>query len=467
MKRIIITSICLLFIYVVSAQPQALQYGAQRTGKRTDPAMQKWRDNRFGQFVTFGLFSVPAGHWNGNYYGGAAEWIKTWAKIPDSEYDLIRKDFNPTHFNATEWASTAKKMGAKYALITTKFHDGFCLWPSKYTDFDIENTPFKRDLLKEFVEAYNKEGIDVVFYYSVLDWHHPDWRYDIKSEADSVAFDRYWNWMTNQITELMTNYPTVKGFWYDGTWDQSIIKNGKYTYDLEKTMQRINPDVISGSRLRADDKGARHFDSNKQMMGDYEQGWERKLPSAPMTNDWECVMTIPENQWGYHSDWRGHVKTPYEVIEMIVGSASWSGNFMINFGPRGDGSIRPEEMNIAKVTGAWMQKNGEAVYGCESAGLPEQKWGYYTMNPKTNKVYMTVFNVPLNKALRVKLTKDTHIEKATLLVNGKPARVEEIAPAEYFVHIDKLNVPDEPYVIELKLTQGKGEAAKNYVAPKL
>lgn len=458
--------ICMLIATSVNAQ-SLLKYGAQREGKRTDAAMQKWRDNRFGQFVTFGLFSVPGGHWKGKYYGGAAEWIKSTAQISNEEYDRIRADFNPVGFNATEWAQHARQMGAKYALITTKFHDGFCLWPSQYTDFDIENTPYHKDLLKEFVDAYNKEGIDVIFYYSVLDWHHEDWRYDIKNESDSVAFKRYWDWMTNQIVELMTNYPTVKGFWYDGTWDKSVVKRGEYTYALEQKMKSINPGIISGSRLRADETGARHFDANKKMMGDYEQGWERKLPNKVMENDWECVMTIPENQWGYHSDWRGHVKTPAEVLEMIIGSASWGGNFMINFGPKGDGTIRKEEKEMALAVGKWMSVNGEAIYGCESAGLPEQKWGYYTMNPKTGVVYMVVLNHPVSDALRVKLPARTVLTSASSVTSPKmPVRIEEIARNEYFIHCKKTK-RDSPYVIKIELKQGEGDAIKNYVAPKI
>ena len=465
-NKLIVIAGLLLFCNLLFAQVP-LKYGAQREGKRTDSAMQKWRDNRFGQFVTFGLFSVPGGHWNGKYYGGAAEWIKSSAKISNEAYDSLRANFNPQRFDAKEWARTAKQMGAKYALVTTKFHDGFCLWPSKYTDFDIENTPYKKDLLKEFVDAYNAEGIDVVFYYSVLDWHHPDWRYDIKSEQDSIAFDRYWNWMTLQIEELMLRYPSVIGFWYDGTWDKSVVKRGKYTWDLEKKMQSINPYIISGSRLRADETGARHFDANKKMMGDYEQGWERKLPETPLENDWECVMTVPENQWGYHSDWRGHVKTPYEVLEMVAACTSLSGNFMLNFGPKGDGSIRKEEQFIAGEVGKWMKINEEAIYNCEGAGLPEQKWGYYTMNHKTGKVYMVVFNKPVNGALRVKLHKGTRLVEARLLDGKKKLDTEEISRQEYFVHINGKAKGKYPFVIEIDLRQGEGDAEKQYVAPKI
>lgn len=444
-----------------------LKYGAQREGRRTDQAMQKWRDNRLGQFVTFGLFSIPGGHWNGQYYSGAAEWIKSTARISDEDYDSLRMEFNPQKFDAKQWARTAKTMGAKYALITTKFHDGFCLWPSQYTDFDIENTPYRKDLLKEFVDAYNAEGIDVVFYYSVLDWHHPDWRYDIKNEQDSVAFDRYWHWMTLQIEELMHRYPTVIGFWYDGTWDKSVVKRGKYTWELEKKMHAINPYIISGSRLRADETGARHFDANKKMMGDYEQGWERKLPDKPLENDWECVMTVPENQWGYHSDWRGHVKTSFEVLNMIVACTSLNGNFMLNFGPKGDGSIRTEELSLAEEIGEWMKLNGEAVYGCEGSGLQEQKWGYYTMNRQTGKVYMIVFNNPLDGALRVKLPNNIYLEHAHLLNNKKSLDFEKISAHEYFVFCKEGKRNKYPFVIEIELKRGTGESSVPYIAPKI
>ncbi len=457
--------IYLLTCVSLFSQDKQLKFGAQRIGKRTDEPMQKWRSNRLGQFVTFGLFSVPGGHWEGKYYANAAEWIKSSAKISDEKYDEIRANFNPTKFDAPAKAKMARKMGARYALITTKFHDGFCLWPSKYTDFDIENTPYQKDLLKEFVDAYNKEGIDVIFYYSVLDWHHPDWRYDIKDEEDSLAFKRYWEWMTNQVVELMTNYPSVKGFWYDRTWDASVKKNGKYTWDLMKKMQEINPCIISGSRLRADEYGARHFDSNGRMMGDYEQGWERKLPYKKMENDWECVMTVPENQWGYHSDWRGHVKTSVEVIDMIVGSVAYGGNFMLNFGPGGNGSIRDEEIVLASKIGNWMDENGEMIYDCEYANLEMQKWGYYTRKRNTNNVYMGVFNIPVDFVLKVKLPKGVNIKSAAFLSEKGLVKVEEAAKNEYYLHIPK-KMYQKPFAIKLELSS-RNKESMFYVTPKI
>ena len=163
-----------------------LKYGATNEGKRQDPAMQKFRDNRLGAFIHWGLYAIPGGEWNGKVYGGAAEWLKSWAKVPADE-----------------------EMGTKYVKITTKHHEGFCLWPSKYTKYTVANTPYKRDILGELVKAYNDEGIDVHFYFSVMDWSNPDYRYDIKSKEDSIAFSRFLEFTDNQLKELATRYPTV------------------------------------------------------------------------------------------------------------------------------------------------------------------------------------------------------------------------------------------------------------------
>ena len=149
--------------------------------------MQQWRDNRFGQFIHFGLYSILGGYYNGKCYDGAAEWIQSFARIPGSEYEKLAQQMALPEYDAREWARMAKNMGVKYAVITTKHHEGFCLWPSKYTDYTIANTPYGRDFLKEYVEAYQAEGIDVYFYFSIIDWHHKDWRSTVKNESDSLA----------------------------------------------------------------------------------------------------------------------------------------------------------------------------------------------------------------------------------------------------------------------------------------
>lgn len=450
--------ILLLLLTVSATAQQKLQYGAQYTGKRTDAAMNKWRSNRFGQFIHWGLYAIPGGVWNGKTYNYAAEFLKSSAKIPTSTWDSLMYQFNPVKFNAKEWAKMAKKMGAKYMTITTKHHEGFCLWPTKFTAFNISHTPYKKDILKELVEAYNAEGIDVNFYYSVLDWHHPDWRYDIKSAEDSIAFRRFLKFASGQLRELATNYPTVKAFWFDGTWDNSIKKNGWWTLEVEKMLKEVTPGAIVNSRLRADDFGKRHIDSNGGLMGDYESGYERRLPNPykdlQVTKwDWEACMTVPENQWGYHKDWSiSHVKSPLELLEMVVHTTSMGGNFLLNFGPAGDGSIRKEEQNIATEIGAWMQANGNVIYNCDYAGWEKQDWGYYTKQKGSNTLNLVVFNVPVSGLLKIKAPAGTRFKTKQGL--------EEIAKDQYLFHMP-LQLYKTPQVIILE-TESSGNSGDKY-----
>ncbi len=459
MKQIIAVVFFALLVNSIPAQNKQvipLQYGAKASGKRTDSAMAKWRANRFGQFIHWGLYAIPGGVWKGKTYAYAAEFLKSSAGLSSATWDSLMYQFNPAKFDAKAWAKMDKAMGVKYVTITTKHHEGFCLWPSKYTDFTVANTPFKRDILKEVVDAYTAEGINVNFYYSVLDWHHPDWRYDIKNASDSIAFARYLDFAKNQLAELAQRYPAVKGFWFDGTWDKSVQKNGKWTYEVEMMLKQLIPGAIVNSRLRADDFGKRHRDSNGELMGDYESGYERRLPSpydtSVLKNDWEACMTIPENQWGYHQDWSlSHVKSSNEILENIVRTVALSGNMLVNFGPKGDGSFRTEELQRAQEIGDWMKTNSQSIYNCGYAGLERQDWGYYTKNQQTGKVYMVVFNVPVSFGLTVKLPANTMIGKAVLLGNHTAhMEPDELTKNQYMLHLP-VGTYNKPVVIELEL----------------
>ncbi|WP_303011704.1 alpha-L-fucosidase [uncultured Bacteroides sp.] len=439
-----------------------LRYGADRLGKRHDAAMRKFRENRLGAFIHWGLYAIPGGEWNGKVYEGAAEWLKSWAKVSSDEWMKLMEQWNPERFDARTWAKMAKEMGVKYVKITTKHHEGFCLWPSKYSRYTVMQTPCKRDLLGELVKAYNDEGIDVHFYFSVMDWSHPDWRYDIKTAEDEAAFRRFLEFTDNQLKELATRYPTVKDFWFDGTWDASVKKNAWWTAHAERMLKELVPGVTINSRLRADDYGKRHFDSNGHLMGDYESGYERRLPD-PVKDlkvtkwDWEACMTIPENQWGYHKDWSlSYVKNPVEVLERIVHAVSMGGNMVVNFGPQADGDFRPEEKELAATVGKWMKKNGECIYACDYAGLEKQDWGYYTR--KGDDIYMVVFNVPYSKWLAVKTPKGMRVTEAALLDGGK-AEVVETTRNEYNVGVPERR-PDGPFVIKLRIENTQGNTEK-------
>lgn len=317
--------------------------------------------------------------------------------------------------------------------------------------------------MKPLVDAYDAAGIDVILYFSVMDWNHPGWRYDIKTEADIIAFEGFKQFTRNQLIELLTLYPTAKGLWFDGTWDKSWVKQAAFADELEQEMRKLRPGLIIGSRFRADEYGKRHFDSNGVLMGDYEQGWERKLPEKIEDvhgNDWDCVMTVPENQWGYNKAWKGHIKTAFELIEMTAKSVSLGGNFVLNFGPQGDGAIRKEELQLAREIGDWMKVNNEAIYNCDYAGLDKQDWGYFTKKTGSNKINMIVFNTPINGKYRVKLPAKLGIENATLLANpGVKLKVEEVKANEYFIEYNNANAK-QPFVITFQTSEKKSN--QNY-----
>lgn len=441
-----------------------LKYGSHRTGNRNDAAMERWRDYGLGQFIHWGVYAIPGGHWEGKTYNGAAEWIRSWSgnSAPENwrnTYDNLYKQFNPTDFDAKRWAKQAKDMGAKYLIFTTKHHDGFCLWPSKYTEYTIKNTPYKKDIVKQVVDAYNAEGIDVYLYFSIIDWNHPGYSSGVpKTEQAKSAYEDFKKFTRNQLLELLERYPTTKGFWFDGTWDQAWIKQAGFTDSLEKELRQIHPGLIIGSRFRADENGKRHFDSNNKLMGDYEQGWERKLPTSYETiagRDWDCVMTIPPNQWGYNSDWKSsYIKTASDLSQMLMQAVSLNGNLVINFGPDGKGNIRPEEGQLAQGLGQWVSKNGNAIYGTRYAGLPKPDYGYYTR--KGNQLFLTVFNRPVSNVLRLAIPRDYADEPKKVSINGADAPFKRIDMGMdrdrnlyYDITLPGNYNPTEPFVITI------------------
>jgi alpha-L-fucosidase len=431
--------------------------------------MQRWRDHGLGQFIHWGVYAIPGGHWQGKYYPGAAEWIRSWREMPKSAYDSLYTQFNPTAFDARRWARQAKEMGVKYLIFTTKHHDGFCLWDSRYTAYTVANTPYAKDVVGQIVDAYTDEGIDVHLYFSIIDWNHKGYRSAPPQTPEEVAaYEEFKTFTANQLTELISRYPSVRGLWFDGTWDKAWIREAPWVDTLGLKLRAMRPGLIIGSRFRADDYGKRHYDSNGRLIDDYDQTWERDVPAsiaALKGSDWDCVMTIPENQWGYHSDWRGYVKTADDLLEMLLRCASMGGNLVVNFGPDGLGNIRPEETAIARELGEWMKANGEAVYGTASAPLKPQGWGYFTQ--KGSKLYATVFNRPVSNMLTLEIPRGSRIpSKASFLVGGKPVEIISAGRNKQNSRLYKLAIPPEyvsakPFVIVLEM-QAEEEASDAY-----
>ncbi|MBE9600447.1 alpha-L-fucosidase [Pedobacter sp. MC2016-24] len=457
-----------------------VKYGSLTPPNRTDTDMESFRKYGLGQFIHWGIYSIAGNEWNGvSARSGAAasEWIRSWAgptapKDWKNTYDNLYKQFNPKDFDAKRWAKQAKNMGAKYVIFTTKHHDGFALWPTKYSEYNISKTPYQKDIVKQIVDAYSAEGIDVYLYFSVLEWNNPNYMGKVpKTEAEKKSFDQFLQYTKNQLLELLDNYPKIKGFWFDGTWDASWKSAYEFTYNLEKELREKHPGLIIGSRFRNDEHGSRHFDSNGNILGDYEQGWERKLPAEfewVSGNDWDAVMTIPPNGWGYMKDWSGiYTKTTADLLDLLMHAVSMNGNFVLNFGPDGNGNMHPEEDKIAQQIGDWLKVNGEAVYGVRHAAFNPSKLGYFTQ--KDTNLYLTVFNKPVNGIVRIAVPK-TAMEvpgTATLLLNNQQLQLKQ---SDLGLDLDKNTYydvilpakfqPESAFVIKMKLVAPKSKTTK-------
>lgn len=341
-----------------------LRDGREFKPRRTDAAMERWRDDRFGIFIHWGAFAMSGGSVNGAVVPGAAEWI--WTSYANrglkSDYEKLARQFNPVNYDPAAWAREIKRSGAKYAVFVTKHHDGFCLWDSKLTDYDSAGATYGKDVLKPFVQAAAAEGLDVGLYYSIIDWHHPNYNAgELKTDADVASYRVYLEYMKGQLRELLTKYGDVTLLWFDGRWDASYKMNPRFGKEVEDFCRSVKPGIIINDRVRAYDSYA-----------DYDASYERRLPDPAkvLDLDWECCMTMPERTWGYHANPDGEGwKSPRKIVGQMAECASRGGNFLLNIGPKPDGTIRDEELVRLREVGKWMDVHGAAIRPTRPAGL--------------------------------------------------------------------------------------------------
>jgi alpha-L-fucosidase len=384
-----------------------------------DERMKWWRDARFGMFIHWGIYSVPAGTYKGQQIRGIGEWIMNSAHIPVAEYEQFAQQFNPTKFNADEWVSIAKNAGMKYIVITSKHHDGFCLWDSKVSNYDImDATPFKRDILKELSEACKKEGIKLCFYHSIMDWHHPDAQgpfypnYNDGSRSNP-NFGRYVEtYMKPQLKELVTNYGPLGVLWFDGEWIKDWTEEqGK---DLYKYVLNLQPDIIINNRVGKGRKGMEGLSKGKEYVGDFGTPEQQIPPRGLPGVDWETCMTMNDT-WGYKSD-DNNWKSNEVLIHNLADIASKGGNFLLNVGPTSEGLIPQPSIERLAAMGEWMKVNGESIYGTTASPFGKVPWGRCTAKP--GKLYLHIFDWPTNGNLEVAGLKNK-VKKAYLLANKK------------------------------------------------
>jgi alpha-L-fucosidase len=386
---------------VDAGDPDLLSDQDQRTGW--------WRQAKFGMFIHWGVYTVAAGTWQGRQIGGDGAWIMREASIPVDEYAKLASRFNPTRFNAEEWVSIAQRAGMKYIVITAKHHDGFAMFRSQASRFNIvDATPFRRDPLQELQAAGEKAGIRLGFYYSQAeDWHHPGGAttrgaWDPAQKGDMDAYLR--DVAGPQVRELLTGYGKLGVLWWDFPENMSRPR----AEPLHRLLD-LQPQVLTNDRLGGDFPG--DFGSPEQY-----------VPPNGQAGSWETCMTINDT-WGYKS-YDTNFKSAQSLLGYLVEAVSKGGNYLLNVGPSAEGVIPQPQVERLLQLGAWLRIHGEAIYGAEPNPLPDPvTWGRITH--KRGKLYLHVFAWPSDGKLKVPIA--SHVARAYLLPNpGQAMRTARV-----------------------------------------
>jgi alpha-L-fucosidase len=360
-----------------------------------DARMAWWRDARFGMFIHWGLYAIPAGEWNGKEYPGAGEWLMNHAKIRPADYTPLRDRFDPVEFDAKRWVAIAKAAGMRYIVITSKHHDGFCLWDSRLTEWDVASTPFRRDILKELAVACRDAGIRLCFYHSIMDWTHPDYlprRPWDDRPADPSSFPRYKEYMKGQLAELLSGeYGDVGILWFDGEWENTWSHEDGA--EIDDFVRSLKPDLIVNNRVDVGREGMQGMTRGGKYRGDYGTP-EQEIPATGFPGvDWETCMTM-NGSWGFHRkdvNWKGDET----LVRMLVDIASKGGNFLLNVGPDELGRIPEASVERLAAMGRWLEVNGEAIYGTGPSVFPKLDWGRCTTRSDgVHRLYLIVFDWP-------------------------------------------------------------------------
>ncbi|MDB5319042.1 MAG: Alpha-L-fucosidase [Phycisphaerales bacterium] len=380
---------------------------ASQTNHQRDTRTQWWREARFGLFIHFGLYAIPAGEWQNKKIPGGGEWILNNAHIPLPDYEKLKDQFNPEKFDAKQWVQQAHQAGMRYLVITAKHHDGFCLWPTKLnTDWNITATPFKRDLLKELADACKQDGtVRFCIYYSIMDWHHPDAQRGLAASAASSSpqnpnFQRYvQDYMKPQLKELVETYdPGV--IWFDGEWIPDYTE--PMGRDLYTYCRTLNPKLIINNRVGKTRKGMTGLSEDKDSPGDFGTP-EQQIPATglPPGIDWESCMTMNET-WGYkQSDTKW--KPTQTLIRNLVDVVSKGGNYLLNVGPNAQGEIPAESTKRLQQIGQWMKTNAPSIHGASASPFKKLYWGKATIG-QDQTLYLHPFVWPNGADLIVPLT---------------------------------------------------------------
>lgn len=350
--------------------------------------MKWWHEAKFGMFIHWGLYSTLSRH----------EWVMENEGIPVSEYEKLAPNFKPVPNAARAWAQLAKRAGMKYMVMTTKHHEGFCNFDTKLTDYCAPKQGPGRDLVREYVEAARAEGMRVGFYYSLMDWHHPD---GANCKNDEAARRRFVDYIHGQVKELVTNYGKLDVLWYDVAWP--LDAKGWESVEMNTMVRKLQPDIIINNRSKIPED----FDTPEQRI------------EASQNRPWESCMTLNDS-WGYHaadSNW----KSPTTVIRNLVTCARDGGNYLLNIGPKPDGTIPEESVRILSAVGDWMSKNGATIR--ESGTCQPRRGNYLSFTRKGNTLYAHVHYWPGETVVIGNLL--NKVLSARMFATGEPVKFQQ------------------------------------------
>lgn len=415
-----------------------------------DARMQWWREARFGMFIHWGLYAIPAGEWQGQKNYG--EWIRDSAKIPVGTYDRFQPQWNPTAFDADAWAKMAAAAGMKYLVLTSKHHDGFCLFDSKQTEWDVMNTPHGRDICRELAAACARHDVVFCTYHSIMDWHHPDylprrpWEAATRS-ADGADFAKFEAYLHQQVTEVITRYqPAV--MWFDGEWESTW--NHQRGVRLFELCRKLAPAMIVNNRVDVHRGGMGGFNGSQEAVGDFATP-EQEIPATGVPGvDWESCMTM-NRHWGWNAadtQW----KSTDVLLRNLIDIASKGGNYLLNVGPRADGSFPPQAVERLEQIAAWMAVHGEAIHGTTASVFDSLPFGRCTVKrgAKTTTLYLHVLDWPDSGKL-VLPGLGNQITQASLMPATTPLPCRRVG-VDWEIELPAMFVkPTQPSVVKVEL----------------
>ena len=376
---------------VFGQQPRPADTGAPTTSTVEDRErrMKWWHEAKFGMFIHWGLYSTLGRH----------EWVMENEGIPVAEYEKLAPKFKPVPNAARAWAQLARRAGMKYMVMTTKHHEGFCNFDTKLTDYCAPRQGPGRDLVHEYVEAARAEGLRFGFYYSLMDWHHPD---GARCKTDEAARKRFVAYIHGQVRELMTNYGKIDILWYDVAWP--LDAKGWESVEMNQMVRKLQPDIIINNRSKIPED----FDTPEQRI------------EASQNRPWESCMTLNDS-WGYHAadnNW----KSPTTVIRNLITCARDGGNYLLNIGPRGDGSIPEDSTRVLSAVGDWMSKNGATIYDSDHPCQP-RRGNYVSFTRKGNTLYAHVHYWPGETVVIGNLV--NRVSSVKMFATGLPVKFEQ------------------------------------------